>query len=480
MFRLKKNIFIPIFLYLFCVSVYLLFLSNSVLLVDGYKRFDLTESLVEEGRFIKECRFPPGQSLAQIPFYLTGKLVVSPFDLEEPLYVSKFFVNLIDLMVVPLIVVFLFFIFRQIGFSAKVSVTVSLLYAFCTMAFHYSRFNSYEPLLTLYLVISCYCLVRWRASSRLGYFLVFALILFLLPVHHFTMFLLVGVIYLFLFLKRKELNLRYAHLVLATISIAAAAGFCMYYNYARYGSLWLTGYHAGVGIDADLGWNPRIYQGIYGLLLSPAKSIFLYNPVLILSIIAARQFFRERRDSVIGFYIIVPFLFLLLFYSAWWSFCGECAWGPRFLFPAIPFLMIPAAVFIRDFRWKRTWVKTTAVLIVSLSLIIQLVSIVVHFKHFYFVLSPYLGTSDITSVQALRLNYQPVLSQFVIFYRAFSHPDYFDLRWFKEFSIHPLIYGTIIGLLVLGASGSFYLLQRSSSLFKSGCESKRREKKVDG
>ncbi len=453
--------------YLFCLSVYLLLLSNSVLLVDGYKRFDLTASLAEGRGFISECRFPPAQSIFQVPLYLAGKIAAAPFDLEAPLYVSKFFVNLINLLVIPLIAVFLFLICRQLGFPDRASIGVSFLYAFFTMAFHYARFNSYEPLLTLYLVVGCYSLLKFRESGRNSFFRLFCLTLFLLPVHHYAMFLLAGLTVVFLFFARRDLKLGAGHFALAGLALGLAVGLSLYYNYARYGSPWLTGYQAGVGIDADMGWNPRIYQGIYGLLFSPAKSIFLYNPVLILSVIAARRFFREQRDPVLKFYVIGVFLFLLLFYSAWWSFLGECAWGPRFLFPALPFLLMPTAVLLRDFRGLKKATRALVRVLIIASLALQLVSIVVHFKHFYFQLSPYLGNSDITTAQALRLDYQPVPSQFIILYRAFSHPDYFDLRWFKEFSSHPFIYGTIIGLLLISASGSLYLLRRSLSVQKS-------------
>jgi hypothetical protein len=458
----SKNSQIAACLFVLCLSVYFLFLSNSVLLVDGYTRFDLTASLVEEGRIIPGCRFPTSQSIFQIPLYLVGRLAAVPFDLEEPVYICKFFVNLINAIVIPGIAVFLFLICHDLGFSRRISIKISLLYAFSTMAFHYARFNAYEPLLSLYLVVSCFSLIRHRVSGKPGYFIGFCVALFWLPLHNNAMFPLVGFVILFLLIQRKYLDLHRRHFVLIGFVLVAAVVASLYYNFARYGSPWLTGYQSGFGNYEDRGLNPRLYIGIYGLLLSPAKSILLYNPVLILSLFSVGGFFREKGDPVIKFYIMGISLYFLLLYSAWWSFLGECAWGPRFLFPIIPFLLLPISSLLRDFRYKTAGRRIVIRVVIIVSIVIQLVSIVVHFKHFYYILSPF-PNSRITSIEALRGDYQPFFSQFVILYRAFSHPDYFDLRWFKEFANHPLIYGAIILLTTVSAVISFWFIKKLSS-----------------
>ena len=78
----------------------------------------------------------------------------------------------------------------------------------------------------------------------------------------------------------------------------------MAYNLARFGSPFDTGYH----FDSGEGFTTPIWQGFWGLLFSPYRSVFLHTPLFIASAIAFVPFVRRHRSEgiVIGARSAVP------------------------------------------------------------------------------------------------------------------------------------------------------------------------------
>ncbi len=131
-------------------------------------------------------------------------------------------------------------------------------------------------------------------------------------------------------------------LALAALSIA-------WYDWVRYGSPLATGYRADETFD-----NP-ILLGLYGLLFSPGKGLFVYVPFLAALPFSAAVFFRRAQREVV--LISVIFAFYVLLFSAWYYWWGGTNWGPRFLVPTIPFLVLLVTPAIElavntDFRKK--------------------------------------------------------------------------------------------------------------------------------
>ncbi len=130
-----------------------------------------------------------------------------------------------------------------------------------------------------------------------------------------------------------------------------------FYQWIRFGSFTSTYYGIWAAqaraldpsLPASYPFSTPFFDGLTGFLFSPDKSIFLFNPLLIL---ATGLCIRYRKDLPTGFCQFVCLLWLLLivqicFYARDTFWTGDTAWGPRYVITecmAIAFLAIPAFV----------------------------------------------------------------------------------------------------------------------------------------
>ncbi|MGE5303902.1 MAG: hypothetical protein ACM3TN_11350 [Alphaproteobacteria bacterium] len=152
------------------------------------------------------------------------------------------------------------------------------------------------------------------------------------------------------------------------------------YNYLRYGSIWLSGYHQGR--DGDFGFSTPILVGLYGIFLSSGRSLFLYSPLCLLAFLGFRDFFKHAKAEFL--LIAGASLPVVLAYAKWWSWHGGWEWGTRFYLFLIPLLMwlsVPA------WRWldqkelslrARNLRKVALAFLISISVFIQLLGILIH------------------------------------------------------------------------------------------------------
>jgi len=81
------------------------------------------------------------------------------------------------------------------------------------------------------------------------------------------------------------------------------------------------------------------FTGVFGLLFAPGVGLFIFSPILLTIFFSFPDFFRKNKSECILF---LSFFTLTLLYHGYlnhWH--GLVAWGPRYLLPLIPFLLIP-------------------------------------------------------------------------------------------------------------------------------------------
>ncbi len=109
--------------------------------------------------------------------------------------------------------------------------------------------------------------------------------------------------------------------------VAAALALLGAYNMVRFGSPFEDGH----SMDPAMAFSPGLL-GLAGLLFSPGKGLFWYAPAAFIALARARDW-----------RIVAPFVLSLLLHSQIRDWTGGTGWGPRFLFTALPPLLVPLA-----------------------------------------------------------------------------------------------------------------------------------------
>jgi hypothetical protein len=90
-------------------------------------------------------------------------------------------------------------------------------------------------------------------------------------------------------------------------------------------------------------------EGVYGLLLSPSRGLFVYEPWAVFAVggLAAALFSRERIARRLGTLLLVWAMFVVFYatYAEWW---GGRVFGPRFLDDLAPVLVVGLAWGLRE------------------------------------------------------------------------------------------------------------------------------------
>ena len=138
------------------------------------------------------------------------------------------------------------------------------------------------------------------------------------------------------------------------------------YNWVRFRTLFERGY-------ANEGFTGNLLEGLYGLLLSPGKSVFLYVPLLLALPWAARPF--ARRFGAEAMLIGALTLITLLQSALWWIWWAGWGWGPRFLVPLMPFLVLPLGTLFATRAGRRG-----LIVLLALAIGVNLLGILVDFN----------------------------------------------------------------------------------------------------
>lgn len=120
-----------------------------------------------------------------------------------------------------------------------------------------------------------------------------------------------------------------------------------WFSWARFGPGTNTGYGEVKSLSFLIPPAYVLVEGIWGVLLSPGRSIFVYSPVLIVIILFWRKL-AKKKDELLPEIISFSLLFMVYTYLIGtliggvdflvWH--GEASWGPRYMLPIIPFAII--------------------------------------------------------------------------------------------------------------------------------------------
>jgi len=335
----------------FCVFLFVA--SFTFVSGDELFLFDAVESIARHGSVFRsetadldwpgESQAEPAQPLLAAPLYL----IINGFDGIGNVHGTLLFNPILTALTAGLLYLYL----RRLAFEARTAAVATAAFSLTTIVLPYSKTFFREPLAMASLFATAFGLVCWREAlaekARLAYgWLIFALAAGLIAFFAKEVNLVaLPVLLLMLASGRIALSreprdwLRLTFIALIIIGLVAAG-------------LWLLGIIFGGGrfdpfvrLQQALRHAPIAGQGILGFLLSPGKSLFLFSPVLILALTAPFLGGRRRLDTTWPLVLLAIFVvvYALVRGELWW---GGTNWGPRYMVPLTPFLIVSAAPFI--------------------------------------------------------------------------------------------------------------------------------------
>ncbi len=327
-------------------GVYLFTFSGRIPSYDGMSMFAVTESVVKRGEFNTDdfwtlykardelaadgesyAKYGYGASLFAVPLYAVALALPDVGLVQTTVLTSA--------IVIALSGALLFLAARRLQFSRGVSLAVALLFGLATPAWVYARQFWSEPFGLFTLFAAFYALVCWTQESHARDAVIAGIALGLAVATRVTNAALVPVFawYGFGNAIRDERDRR--GLILCGAVLALAALSIGWYDWVRYGNPLATGYRANERFD-----NPLLL-GLYGLLFSPGKGLFLYVPFFAGLPFSFVLFYRRASRAAI--LVLLTFAFYLVTFSLWYYWWDGTNWSTRFLVPTLPFLVLAMA-----------------------------------------------------------------------------------------------------------------------------------------
>jgi hypothetical protein len=281
------------------------------------------------------------------------------------------------------------------GFGVNQQIAGVLALIFCTTFLHYVQNmmeNNYILLLTLVGLTFQY---QWFLNHDRRALLIGSLALGANLLTRLTTSMDLLAVFLFLALtswfsgaRGRELRSRFASYV--TTALPVYAIFILLdrlYQYRRFGSFLNT--YVSVFAREQKMLNPALpaaypfetpfHVGFLGALFEPEKSIFLFDPLLVLAVLLCAVTWRRFRPEIRAYLIAFTMLLLayICFYATYTVWSGDFAWGDRYVSTAAQFVaFITVPLLMRHRVALGRLIGTIGIALIAASVLVQLASVV--------------------------------------------------------------------------------------------------------
>jgi hypothetical protein len=339
-----------------------------------------------------------GQSLLMLPADLAGTWIAhwkifSGYG-DDPAVRSIVVSYSIGILVNVLTALVAFRLLRRLRFSVREAVLGVLALMFCTTHLHYTQNmmeNNYIMLLTLAGFSLQYEWLR-TGSKRALLAGCAALGLNLLTRLTTGLDLMAGGVFLLLVLwfegvRGRELWQRFVSY--CKVAAPVYAFFLLVdrvYQHYRFGSF--TNTYLSLfskeqrsldpTLPANYPWTTPFREGFLGPLLTPEKSVFLFDPLLVLAIVLLIVLWKRLPPDVraYGLTSLLLLFAYISFYARYTYWAGDFAWGDRYVSTSVELAALLAVPLLVRYREHLSaWIWRCGIVIIAASLIIQLASL---------------------------------------------------------------------------------------------------------
>lgn len=265
---------------------------------------------------------------------------------------------LLNTVITALTAVSLYGIALRWGYSPWVGWTFGLMYGIATGAWFYSRLLFREPLMAFFVLWAFAFAIEihnaWKRDSvpwRAGLLLVISFIAAALTKRVSVLLLLPLII---LIIPPVNVLRRHARLLASGMLAAGVGGVALALMIRAAGAGGLYDVNSIRHLFSNIQWA-FVLESVLGYQVSLGRSLWVYSPVLLLAAPGCALLIRQgewRRVAAAGLAVVM--------FSAWYGFAltvdwlGGWGWGPRYLLPLLPVLMLCVLPVLRHLTtWPR-------------------------------------------------------------------------------------------------------------------------------
>jgi hypothetical protein len=131
-------------------------------------------------------------------------------------------------------------------------------------------------------------------------------------------------------------------------------------------------------LPANFPWSTPFYEGFLGPLFKPEKSIFLFDPLLLLAILLLVVLWKRLSPEVraYGLGSLLLLLGYISFYARYTYWAGDFAWGDRYVSTSVELAALLAVPLLLRYRENLSvWIWRGGIGLIIASLMIQLASL---------------------------------------------------------------------------------------------------------
>lgn len=322
--------------------------ENRSFTLDGDVTAVLPDVSYKDGHYISV--FPPGLSLIVAPAYLLGTKLGLPA-------LMTFIMPAIAAM---LCAIFIYLMATRLSLSKTAAFLAALAFPLATISWSYSVTLYAHVFSALCIIAGLYFALRIKGGSDWNYFFVWLLYgLAILIDYPNAVIMLPIIIYMLLqSIDHKEIKNQDKGAKVLSFRLAffytifpflLMLGVFLFYNLKTFGSYFdfAHNYRVTSLVNNSLNYNFEISKaldlnflenGLYTLLFSSSRSVFLYCPILIFAIFGFFWLGKKapRLTRVIAVTILLDLIVYASFYDPW----GGWSYGPRYLIPIMPLLTL--------------------------------------------------------------------------------------------------------------------------------------------
>lgn len=280
-----------------------------------------------------------GHPLFGVPFYLAARSAqqVLGVRIGRPESLTKAAVVTGSALAAALAVVVTFRFALAVSGAPIAAAGVACAFGLATVLWPYSKFGFNAPLASLAVVAGMSCVWAATRANRERQLALGALCLGYGALTRHELFVLGLPVALWLALESESPRACARRAVAFGLPFSCALAAWLSYNYLRFGHPLDT----GLMRDPNVRFDTPLLVGLHGLLFSPGRSLLLYCPPVLAAVPAMGWLFRRDRNTAI--LLGGSALTLLLMIAKMHQWDGGESYGPRYLIPAIPLLLVSIA-----------------------------------------------------------------------------------------------------------------------------------------